>query len=163
MGRRGGAAALDASPGPEVSRARRALALPAQLGELAVDPVEPVLDLLEPLGEGAQPAREPVDVVAGGQVQVADRARPGLRGALTGAEGDLQGLVQPGVLDQELRQVAQRALPPRRDTVPDAFAAALVHIVPRHGTALGDQSGVPAQRSAQHCLRTRSSTLVHAR
>src|SRR5215208_6879855 len=111
------------------------LPLPAKGGQLPADLIEGVLHRLEALGDGPQPACEPVDVVAGRQVQVADRARARLRGALPGAEGDLQRLVQPRIVDQELGELAQSPLSPSRDPVSDSFAAALVHIVHTHGTA----------------------------
>ena len=69
--------------------------------------------VLEALRDRAQAAGEAVDVVAGRQVQVPDRAGARLRGALPRAERHLQGLLHPGVVDQQLGEVAQRALAPR--------------------------------------------------
>ena len=57
-------------------RVARSLALPSELGDLAGELVERVLDRLEPLGDRPQPPGQAVDVVAGRQVQVADRLAP---------------------------------------------------------------------------------------
>ena len=97
--------------------------------------MEADLDGLEPLGDRPQAPGEAVDVVAGRQVQIADRLGAGLLGSLARPERDLERLVRPWVVDQELGEFAQCALPSGGEAVPDLIAAALVHIVHRHGTA----------------------------
>ena len=52
----------------------------------AVEPVDAVLDALEPLGDGAQPARQALDVGRGRDVQRAQRGLLRLAGALARLE-----------------------------------------------------------------------------
>src|SRR4051794_3153600 len=105
------------------------VAFPAELRQLIRELVERVLDRLEALRDRAQAPRQAVDVVARRQVQIADRAGARLRGTLPRAERDLQRLVHPGVVDQDLGQLTQGALATRRNAIPYTVAAAFVHIV----------------------------------
>jgi hypothetical protein len=128
-------ARIVSTAGSTLTRRFARSALPAQLRDLPAELVERVLNRLEPLGDRPQPPGEPVDVAAGGQIQVADGGLARLRSPLAGAEGELQSLIHPGVVDEELGELAQRALAARRDSIPDPFATTLFHIVHTHGTA----------------------------
>src|SRR5829696_8741983 len=101
----------------------------AELGQLPRQEIERVLDGLEALGDRAQAPGETVDVVSCRQIQIADRAGPRLRRALPSLESEVQRLVHPRVLDQDLGEVTQRSLASRGDAIAYAFAAAFVHIV----------------------------------
>jgi hypothetical protein len=104
-------------------------ALATELRELAGDLIERVLDGLEALGNRAQAPGKAVDIVAGREVEVPEGAGARLGGALPRPERNLQSLVHPGVVDQQLGEVTQRSLASPGTAITFAFAAALVHIV----------------------------------
>ena len=103
---------------PSTPRYRlRGVALPPERRQLAGHLIKLVLDLLEALRQhGVQAAGEAIHVVAGGQVQVpASRWRPPARRAH--APRAVQRLVHPGVVDEQLSEVAQRPLASRGDPI----------------------------------------------
>ena len=117
------------NPGPIAARsARLRLREPlAQRGELGDDVVEPVLDRLEPPGERAEPLLEPLDVGDGGEIERPHRASLRRHRPLAGAQRLAEGGVEDRVLDQGLRELADRFLAAGADVA--LLVVAGVHLV----------------------------------
>src|SRR6185369_3092476 len=78
--------------------------------ELGPDRVDAVLHLLQPLRDRAKPARELLEIAGRGEVQGAHRRLLSLGHLLAGRECARQGGVENGVLEEVIRQLADRVL-----------------------------------------------------
>ena len=74
-----------------------------------------VLEGLDPVGEGADPAAQALEVAGAGDVERAERRLLCLRGPLAGAEGLAERLAEQRVLEQRLGEVADRLLAARAE------------------------------------------------
>ena len=93
----------------------------SELLDPQVEPVEAVLNRLEPLGDAPQPSRQPLEIAGRGQVQRAHRDLLGAGGALAGLECGRQRLAHDGILEHSLRDPADRFLALARDPIAEAF------------------------------------------
>src|SRR3954469_23388256 len=89
-------------PGPLAD----AVAGPAYRAQLVRQLVDPILQRLEPAGQGSQPLLDALDVGGGREVQGPDRRALGGGGTLAGAERAGERRIEERVLDQRLRQFA---------------------------------------------------------
>ena len=90
--------------------------------EALVEAIDAVLDALEPLRDRPQPPGQALDVGRGRDVQRAHRRLLRLHGPLAGAEGARDRGVDDRVLEQVLRELADRVLARARELVADALA-----------------------------------------
>src|SRR5436190_4942784 len=105
-------------------RARLGLAHPAaNRAQLVEEVVEAILDRLEPVRERTETLLEPLHVARGGDVQSAHRGALGLCGALPRPDRPGHRLVEQRVVEEGLRQVAQRLLAARPNPTAGGFLA----------------------------------------
>ena len=102
------------------------------------------------------------DVVAGRKVRVPDHGGASLRSSLTHAERDLQRLVHPR-FSTRICARSPRALSPRGEawSLLSSTPPSSISFCARYRAERLIQA--PRSTVPQHCLRTRSSTLAHAR
>src|SRR5215210_2605072 len=86
-----------------------------------LEPVDGVLDALEPLGDRAQPAGNTLDVGCRRDVERPHRGLLGLHGLLARLEGAGERAVHHGVADQLLRDAAKSLLTLPREAVDEAL------------------------------------------
>ena len=120
------AESLPSCPSIAASRSPGGCGRARHLLQPAVEAVDAVLDALQPLGDGAQPAREALHVRGGRDVQRAHRGFLGSDGAFPGIEGPGDGTVDDRVLQQLLGELPERVLALPGDAVAQPLPRRLV-------------------------------------
>ena len=154
-----GELALDRAE-PLVDGGERVGAVGLQLGEPLVEPVDAVLDALEALGDRAQAARQPLDVGGRRDVERAQRGLLGLRGLLARLERPRERAVDQRVLQQILRQLAEGVLALLGEPTPQPLVC---HGVPPALRSNSGQSGHASAHPERHPGRGRRALDLRSR